>query len=239
MQRRAFLIGGDYKNPDNALSGVRTDILAWKRFLMSSTGGCWYENEIMDLSSQSKAQILEALQGGRSIDYSLVCFSGHGYLTKDKFGFNMTMTLVNDVDEMSERELNPGSPWCMQVFDCCRKGAENEKVAFSNEALNKSFQYNTRILFENELLKCERGLVKVFAAGEGEEADDDRSFSRVLMEVSKLMVGTCQDGVLRIDDAVRFAQIEMPPQQTPVIWVDAGCIISRLPLRRRQSIEEG
>ena len=216
MQRRAFLIGGNYQRPDNSLSGVGSDISAWKQYLMSPYGGSWAEDEILDLSGRSKDNIVSMLQVGRTIDYSLVCFSGHGYLTKDRFGFNMTMTLVNDVDEMSERELNPGSPWCMQVFDCCRKGAENEKVAFSNEALNKSFQYNTRILFENELLKCERGLVKVFAAGEGEEADDDRSFSRVLMEVSKLMVGTCQDGVLRIDDAVRFAQIEMPPQQTPV-----------------------
>ena len=216
MQRRAFLIGGDYKNPDNALPGVRTDILAWKRFLMSSTGGCWYENEIMDLSGQSKAQILEALQGGRSIDYSLACFSGHGYIAKDRFGFSMTMTLINDAIEMSERELNPASPWTMMVFDCCRKGTDNEKVAFSNEALNMSYQSNTRSLFEGELLKCERGLVKVFTADEGQAADDDRSFSRVLIEVAKGMIGACQDGVLRINDAVRYAQAEMPPQQRPV-----------------------
>ena len=216
MQRRAFLIGGDYKKPDNALPGVRTDILAWKRFLMSSTGGCWYENEIMDLSGQSKAQILESLQGGRSIDYSLVCFSGHGYLTKDRFGFSMTMTLINDAIEMSERELNPASPWTMMVFDCCRNGVDNEKVAFSNEALNMSYQSNTRSLFEGELLKCERGLVKVFAADEGQSADDDRSFSRVLLEVAKGMIGACRDGVLRINDAVRYAQAEMPPQQRPV-----------------------
>ena len=216
MQRRAFLIGGDYKDPDNALSGVRADILAWKRFLMSSLGGNWYENELMDLSGQSKAQVLEALQGGRSIDYSLVCFSGHGYLTKDRFGFSMTMTLINDDIEMSERELNPGSPWTMIVFDCCRRGADNEKVAFSNEALNMSYQRDTRTLFEEELQKCERGLVKVFAANEGQAADDYRSFSRVLIEVANGMVGTCRDGILRINDAVRFASEEMPSQQTPV-----------------------
>jgi hypothetical protein len=216
MQRRAFLIGGDYKNPDNVLSGVRDDILAWKRFLMSSIGGCWYENEIMDLSGQSKAQILETIQEGRSIDYSLVFFSGHGYLAKDRFGFSVTMTLLNDDIEMSERELNSGSPWCMQIFDCCRKGPENEKVAFSNEVLNKSFQHNTRLLFESELLKSERGLVKVFAADEGQAADDDRSFSRVLIEVAKGIIGRCQNGVLGINDAVSVARTVMPPQQTPV-----------------------
>ena len=216
MQKRAFLIGGNYQRPDNSLSGVGSDIAAWKQYLMSPYGGSWAEDEILDLSGRSKDNIVSMLQVGRTIDYSLVCFSGHGYLTKDRLGFNMTMTLINDVDEMSERELNPGSPWCMQVFDCCRKGPENEKVGFSNEALNKSVQYNTRILFENEMLKCERGLVKVYAVGEDEEADDERSFSRVLMAVSKEKVGSSTNGVLHIDEAVRFANDEMPPQQNPV-----------------------
>ena len=216
MQRRAFLIGGDYASPDNQLPGIRADILAWKHFLMSPIGGNWYENEIVDLSGNTKSQILDTLQTGRAVDYSLVCFSGHGYLAKDRFGFSVTMALINDDIEMSERELNPGSPWCMQIFDCCRKGPENEKVAFTNEVLNKSFQHNTRPLFEGELLKCERGLVKVFATDEGQAADDDRSFSRVLIEVAKGIIGRCQNGVLGINDAVSVARTVMPPQQTPV-----------------------
>lgn len=216
MQRRAFLIGGDYASPDNQLPGIRADILAWKHFLMSPIGGNWYENEIMDLSGQDKTQILSDLQTGQAMDYSLVCFSGHGYLTKDRFGFSMTMTLINDDIEMSERELNPGSPWTMIVLDCCRRGADNEKVAISNEVLNMSYQRDTRTLFEGELLKCERGLVKVFAADEGQAADDDKSFSRVLIEVANSMVETCRGGVLRINDAVRFAREEMPSQQNPV-----------------------
>lgn len=216
MQRRAFLIGGNYQKPGNLLLGVGADIVAWKQYLMSPFGGSWAEDEILDLSGSSKDNIVSMLQVGRTVDYSLVCFSGHGYLTKDRLGFNMTMTLINDVDEMSERELNPGSPWCLQIFDCCRKGPENEKVGFSNEALNKSVQHDTKMLFENELLKCERGLVKVFAADEGQAAADKKSFSRTLIEIARSAVETCQDGILRINDAVRFAQIEMPPQQTPV-----------------------
>ncbi len=216
MQRRAFLIGGDYKKPGDYLSGISADIAAWKRYLMSSCGGCWTRDEIVDLSGSSKEYISAMLQAGRTVDYSLVCFAGHGYLAKDNWGFNVTKVWINDGVEMSERELNPGSPWCMQIFDCCRKGLENEKVAFSNEALNASFQHNTRALFENELLKCERGLVTVYAAGEGEGAADVRSFSRVLMGVSKDKVGASTNGVLHIDEAVRFANAEMPPQQNPV-----------------------
>ena len=216
MQRRAFLIGGDYKEPDDFRSGISADIVAWKRYLMSSYGGCWTADEIVDLSGSGKEHISAMLKAGSMVDYSLVCFSGHGYLVKDKWGFNLTKVWINDVVEMSERELNPGSPWCMQIFDCCRKGQENEKIAFSNEALNKSVQYNTRMLFDDEMLRCERGLVKVYAAGEGEEAGNEKSFSRVLMAVSKGKVGAFANGVLHIDDAVRFADDEMPPQQNPV-----------------------
>lgn len=216
MQKRAFLIGGNYQRPDNSLSGVGSDISAWKQYLMSPYGGSWAEDEILDLSGRSKDNIVSMLQVGRTIDYSLVCFSGHGYLTKDRFGFNMTMTLIDDVVAMSERELNPGSPWCMQILDCCRRDPENEKVGVCDEAIDMSHQHDTRILFENELLKCERGLVKVFAADEGQAAADKKSFSRTLIEIARSAVETCQDGILRINDAVRFAQTEMPPQQTPV-----------------------
>lgn len=216
MQRRAFLIGGDYKKPGDILSGISADISAWKRYLMSSYGGSWIEDEIVDLSGCGKEHISAMLKAGSMVDYSLICFSGHGYLAKDKWGFSVTKVCINDVVEMSERELNPGSPWCVQIFDCCRKWPENEKVAFSNEALSKSVQHDTKMLFENELLKCERGLVKVFAADDGQAAADKKSFSRTLIEIARSAVETCQDGILRINDAVRFAQTEMPPQQTPV-----------------------
>ena len=216
MQRRAFLIGGDYKKPGDLRSGISADIVAWKRYLMSSYGGCWTGDEIVDLSGSGKEHISAVFQASSMVDYSLVCFSGHGYLAKDKWGFSVTKVWINDVVEMSERDLNPGCPWCMQIFDCCRKGPENEKVAFPNETLNKSVQDDTRMLFENELLKCERGLVKVYAASEGEEAADERSFSRVLMAVSKDKAVASANGVLHIDDAVRFANEEMPPQQNPV-----------------------
>ena len=47
MQRRAFLIGGNYKEPENLLAGVGTDISAWKSYLMSSCGGSWTDDEIV------------------------------------------------------------------------------------------------------------------------------------------------------------------------------------------------
>lgn len=216
MQRRAFLIGGNYKKPANLLSGVSADIGAWKRYLASSYGGCWLEDEIIDLSGCDRGRINAELQVGRTVDYSLICFSGHGYLAKDRFGFGVTMVLIDDDVEMSERELNPGSPRALMIFDCCRKFEEEKKIAIANESLDMAIPLDTRVLFEDELIKCEKGLVKVFAADVDETADDTRSFSRILMEVAKAQVGSCSNGVLHINDAVRLAGEEMPPQQNPV-----------------------
>ena len=56
----------------------------------------------------------------------------------------------------------------------------------------------------------------MFAADVEESADDDRSFSRILMDVAKEQVSSCEDGVLRINEAVRLADSEMEPQYNPV-----------------------
>lgn len=217
MKRIAFLIGGSYASLEKPLAGVALDVQAWKDYLSSPCGGCWAPDEIVDLSGKDRKQILLTLIT-EVADYALVCFSGHGYLTQDRFGFDVTMAKINDMEAMSERELNPGSPWCMQIFDCCRKSiVESAESGFVIEkTASFSDYFSTRKKFDRELLRCEKGLVKVFATGVGRSAADKKSFSRVLLETAKETIGNCQDGVLRINDAVRLANAELPSQQTPV-----------------------
>lgn len=215
MKRLAFLIGGTYRASENLLPGVTADIRAWKQFLTSPFGGSWDAEEVIDLSGQDKPAVSQELRRGAVVDYSIVCFSGHGCLVKDRFGFSVTKVLITDQDEMLEYDLNPGSPWCTMVFDCCRAHPDEEKVAIANEASALSLLGNTRVRFEEELKKCEKGCVKVYAADEGESAEDKRSFSRVLISVAQDL-GNYSDGVLRIDQAVRLVGEAMPPQQNPV-----------------------
>lgn len=215
MKRIAFLIGGTYRASEDKLPGVAEDIRAWKQFLSSPFGGSWTAEEIIDLSGKNKSAISLAIMNARVADYSLVCFSGHGCLVRDRFGFSVTKVFVNDQDEMMENEINPGTPWCTMVFDCCRKHPTEEKVAFANEAFEPEWIDNTRTRFEEELVKCEMGSVKVFAADVDEAAADNRSFSRVLISVARNR-DNYSDGVLRINKAVQLAGEAMPPQQNPV-----------------------
>lgn len=215
MKRLAFLIGGTYRASENLLPGVAADIRAWKQFLTSSLGGSWDNDEVIDLSGRSKGEVSQELRRGVEVDYSLVCFSGHGCLVKDQFGFSVTKVFITDQDEMSEYDLNPGSPWCTMVFDCCRAHPDEEKVAFANEASALSWLGDTSVRFEEEIKKCEKGCVKVYAADEGESAEDKRSFSRVLISVAQHL-DNYSDGVLRIDKAVLLAGEAMPAQQNPV-----------------------
>lgn len=215
MKRLAFLIGGTYDNLEDQLPGVAADIRAWKQFLVSPFGGSWMDDEIVDLSGQAKPAILSELRRGVGVDYSIVCFSGHGCLVKDHFGFSTTKVFVNDRDEMLETECNPGSSWCTMVFDCCRRHPVQEKVAFANEATELFKSADTRVRFEKELMKCEKGLVKVFAADVGQAAGDEPSFSRMLISTAQDH-DSYSEGVLRINQAVRLAGNAMPKQQTPV-----------------------
>ena len=211
MRRLAFLIGGDYESFDYLAPGVREDIADWKQYLSSPYGGHWSSCEILDLSGLSKREIKSGLQLGCKADFSIVCFSGHGYLKKDQFDFSETMVLINDDEEMSE-----SSPRTMMIIDCCRETQDDGVAPLQNEACNLSYQYDTKSLYEHELLKCEKGLVRVFAAAEGESAADARSFSRTLMKVARSVVKESRNGILRINEAVRLAADRMPMQQNPI-----------------------
>lgn len=215
MKRLAFLIGGTYRASANRLSSVEEDIRAWRKFLTSPCGGSWTNGEIIDLSGKARNVIATEIRRGGDADYSLVCFSGRGRLVKDRFGFSTTKLFVNDRDEMMEDECNPGSPWCTMVFDCSLKRLAKEKAALSGKMPGVSFPEDARVRFEEELLKCETGLVVACFADAGGTTANKRSFSQALLSVVRKRE-SYSDGVLRIDQAVRLAGNAMPKRHAPV-----------------------
>ena len=215
MKRLAFLIGGTYRASANRLSSVEEDIRAWRKFLVSPCGGSWKDCEIVDLSGKARNVIAAEIRRGGDADYSLVCFSGRGRLVKDRFGFSTTKLFVNDLDEMMEDECNPGSPWCTMVFDCSHKCPARERAAFAGKMPGVSSPEDARVRFEEEVLKCETGLVVVRAADAGGTVEDKRSFSRTLMAVAQ-NPDNYSGGFLRIDQAVRLAGNAMPKRHAPV-----------------------
>ena len=179
MTRRAYLIGGSYLKK---LDGVRADIDAWKEFLQSSVGGSWDEGEIVDLSEETLASIKGELAFGRLFDYTLLCFAGHGRATLDSDGYSTTIIQINDKEEVAEYDLNPKSPRCTMLFDCCRRlptDAELESFAIKEGA--SKVKYNTREIFDRAMSGCEKGLVRIYGTELDHGAADEKSFTRMMI----------------------------------------------------------
>ena len=219
MERKAIIIGG-YDHEKNVPSiGVSQDIAAWRSFLSSPLGGSWRHDEINVIANADAAAVANSVEDASSADYAFVCFSGHGYLTKDKHGFNETKLILRDGVEISERDLNTGRSWCMAIFDCCRK-MESEEPAASLESLKESFALRpaneARAIYEQALRRCEKGYVRVYSADVDEGAEDYYSFTRALIDSATDMVREIQEEVLRVDKAVESARPKLGPKQNPV-----------------------
>ena len=216
MTRHAYLVGGQYRK---SLSGVSLDIAAWKNYLLSAIGGSWYADEIEDLSGVDSSVILEEIARGAQYDYTVVCFAGHGGVMQDGLGFYRTYLYINDDELLCENDLNPGSARAMLFLDNCRTKIVPELVNAAMNSLREHFsQCNTRPIYEREILRAELGCATVYSAGLNQAAADNPSFTRTLIATAQnnnWSNWTGDDGVLRINDAVRLCAEVMPPQQVP------------------------
>jgi len=221
VKRKALIIGSSPAG--DPLGGVSRDVENWKAFLVSNSGGAWDEDseiEVID-GELTIARVLEAKGEMSGADYGLIVFIGHGYVEDDVMGLPETFLIVNDEEVMSERELNPRTPWYMSVMDCCRKYEQVEEVVQVRKAASleeiAAAPY-VRQLFEQTLLRAEKGWVKMYAADLHQSASDEKSFTHILIqEATKWSAANV--GVLDTKNAydLVYKRFEVDnPQQTPI-----------------------
>lgn len=212
MKRLAILIQSPLSGIDYR-PGVCVDITRWMGFLMSLPGGAWTENEILVLNNPTKLQLRTSLIRAKYSDFSIVVFSGHGFVQKDEFlGDDETYLYLNESEDrnesvISEYELNPGTPRCILSFDCCRD-FENRPI---NEcAMDEAFacwsesnrEYYRRE-FERQVMRCEKGCARLYSASVTESANDDPSFTQILLSFVKLWSEENPHKSMNIRDAMR------------------------------------
>ncbi len=64
-----------------------------------------------------------------------------------------------DGESLNERDLNPGCPRCLMLFDCVESSAVFPRLARLEVPSSKG----TRALFDDAVMRAEGGLAKVFA----------------------------------------------------------------------------
>jgi hypothetical protein len=206
MIRRAILVSSSPH--DNSIPGAGLEVAAFDDFLQSSTGGAWTRQEVVSLIDPTKAAVLTEVKAATAADYSLVFFAGESEMVKLGRPWQEARILLSLGDTMIERELNPGSPRCTLILDCCRHSVQasaGSRVA-SSSALPKreTLPKASRSAYDEALLRAEAGLVKVFAMAVGAAASDTPSFTQHLILKAKQWA-TNSGGVLSLDEAIALA----------------------------------
>ncbi|MES2659487.1 MAG: caspase family protein [Verrucomicrobiota bacterium] len=216
MKRKALIIGAAYHDP--TIPGVYEDVQIWRAFLQSPFGGCWDEPEISVLLDPDVAAVKAAV-GGMNAEYAFVVFAGHGETLKLSKPWRETVLHLGNHGVVTDSDLNPGTARTSMVLDCCR-GVDNllESVHFSEvsksaSTLPEEHRIRHRVAFDSEVGRAEEGLVQIFAAREGEYADDAKSFTRQLIFVAMSNMEKHR-GTLHQNVAVELVA-EMMKKETP------------------------
>lgn len=164
MKKRAILIGNN-----RGIIGVNKDLLDFRDFLQSYSGGAWNSDEIIILLNQSSSEIKSQISNIKSEgnDYVIVFFTGHGGLNGD------TIIEINPSGEqIIESELFGISPKQINILDCCRvviagttkiDGGTSD-TTFDNE------RNSVRTEFESLISSAAPQFVKIYSCSEGEES---------------------------------------------------------------------
>lgn len=221
MNRRAILIGASPIS--DPIPGVYADLNTWHDFLCSNIGGAWDNSEIRVVDKHyTRQEIIAAVNSVKMVDYSLIVFAGHGETVIGNLPWSQTLLHLTDDESILERDLNPGTPRCTLVLDCCRKSPEiiEEAISFTDKsaafkAQKSSIAYRT--LYDKYLMSAESGLVTIYSTEIGYGAADKYSFSQHMIYQAREWVKQ-NKGVLSLSEGVFLASEsikQINPQQTP------------------------
>ena len=218
MKRRALIVGAAYNDPD--IPGVYTDLVAWDAFLKSACGGAWDTEEVETLKDPSLKDLNPALRRLAEVDYSFVVFCGHGATVDLGKPWTETILCFGTHGEVSDSQLNPGTPRCTMLLDCCRgliSLSDEQRFLIEGKAASAVDRRGARSAYDEALELAEKGLVTIFAASVGEEASDRRSFSKQLILQAESVMAA-HEGILPQSLAVELTAQAMKittPQQHP------------------------
>lgn len=172
--RKAILVGlGGKPGEQGYLQGVEVDLNNYRKYLLSSIGGNWYEHEIDILHNKTAKEIQTHIQS-QTASYVFVQYSGHGGFLRHS---GKTYLWIDNKYESEDILLAPKSTWQTVILDTCRTliAPEKESRMFT-EVFAKGGPValmSTRKIFEDAFEYVEPGTIRMYSAGIGEEAGED------------------------------------------------------------------
>lgn len=180
MKRTALLISnpGEKTTDENYCRGVFVDVKNYKNFLTSPLGGAWEPSEIAEFYRPTCEQVDAAVSKLSSYDYSIVLFSGHGYVS----GSNQSTILEFKAnEEYDSLNLRQNTTKRTIILDCCRKVyPERIEEKYAIDAMVKAFKLSLdstkcRRAYDKEIEKCSQWSLVCYSCVKGEVSGDDGS----------------------------------------------------------------
>ncbi|MEI6197031.1 MAG: hypothetical protein WCS42_22170, partial [Verrucomicrobiota bacterium] len=183
--------------------------------------GSWEPEEIICQQNPGLDSILKSVTEAKGAEYSLVYFAGHGEVVKTDLPWPETRMQLGSGQTISEREINPGSPRCTLIMDCCSRTPEQDEkkllVRTSMLLEHGKDRAEFRNLYQQSLTAAESGLVKIIVTKVGGSAAGTHSFTQHLLNEANIWTSNNR-GILYLGDAVELAKNSMKrenPQQQP------------------------
>lgn len=231
MKRLALLIGSPSTQQNgDFLAGVQTDIENMYRFLTSSIGGSWQQNEIKVFPlNSSYSQVEPYLQECENTDFAFVYFSGHGYTDVNNIARavfnNQTNYNPNVIEDIANRAKHQ-----ITIIDACRglsefsnfTGPTLEGIEFPNPKPDFA-----RDIYDNYVSHLPDTRVLLFATEHGKYSMDYGKeygglFSTSLLKVVKNKLRTENKPIFNISEVFEFAKINtqrINPKQIPEMYI--------------------
>ena len=174
MTRKMLIIANPGETgAENYCEGVNRDVVQYKKFFISNSGGAWEPKEINILIRPSPFKVDFALKELKTVDYSMVVYCGHGYSRKS----GATMVELPTNCDYDSNKFNRGAHKHTVILDCCRATYEpiyeSAQERYDLMIEHSAARNLARARFDNVIQSCSPGLVVLYACNIGETAGDD------------------------------------------------------------------
>lgn len=178
MKRRALLIGspGIPGTKGYLEDMTKNDLNKIKNYLMSNTGGKWYEHEILSIDTNDINEVKRHINRvkNESNDFVFCAFSGHGWYNGNRYSRVFEIG-KNDLYESEFRQLSKKQ---LSIFDSCAEVYKPEIITESRKfeasiSIENLDSKNYREIYNNEIIKCHQQDISLYSSSVDELSHTD------------------------------------------------------------------
>ncbi len=165
MKKKILLIGNN-----DGLPGVKIDLLNYKTYFKSFSGGQWNDTEIIEKLNPKKDELILLIEDlkKQNLDYCIVIFSGHGGVKRET-----VLELNPQGEQFAESRFENISKKQVTILDCCRAYSQTLSVLLNEIKMFKAGgTIGTRARFEKRIEEALPQIIKIYSCSLGEYSHD-------------------------------------------------------------------